>query len=254
MNGYGKGIFGMPPVVKNLIFINIIMLLAYYLVGIAFNTDLNSTLGLYFPKSEQFKPIQIISHMFMHAGISHLFFNMFALYMFGQVLEQVWGPKRFLIYYFVCGIGAALTNETVMAFQYLHIVKAIGPEDLQLVLNEGTAYFNQGKEFTDPSLKALQILLNTPTVGASGAIFGVLLAFGILFPNTQLMLLFPPIPIKAKYFVLGYGVLELYLAITQQVSSTIQAGNSIAHAAHLGGMLFGYLLLRYWKRTKNTLY
>jgi membrane associated rhomboid family serine protease len=185
--------------------------------------------------------------MFMHSGIWHLFFNMFALYMFGQVLEQVWGPKRFLIFYFVCGLGAALTHESVIAFQYSHLAHSLSPENLQLVLNEGTAYFNQGKVFTDPGMENLQILLNTPTIGASGAIFGVLLAFGMLFPNTQLMLLFPPIPIKAKYFVIIYGGIELYMAITQP-------GSNIAHAAHLGGMLFGYLLIRYWRKTTNTLY
>jgi membrane associated rhomboid family serine protease len=185
--------------------------------------------------------------MFLHGDFWHLFFNMFALYMFGQILEQVWGPKRFLIYYFVCGLGAVVVHESVIAFQYAHAVNAIDPENLQLVLNEGTAYFNQGKVFSDPAMQNLQILLNTPTVGASGAIFGVLLAFGVLFPNTQLMLLFPPIPIRAKYFVMIYGGIELYLAVTQP-------GSSIAHAAHLGGMLFGYLLIRYWRKTTNTLY
>jgi membrane associated rhomboid family serine protease len=247
MNGFGRGLFGMPPIVKNLIFINILMLLAYYAVGSVFDVDLNRTLGLFFPKSEQFKPIQIVTHMFMHGGIWHLFFNMFALYMFGQILEQVWGPKRFLIYYFVCGLGAALIHESVIAFQYFHLAQTISPENMQLVITEGTAYYNQGKVFTDTSMQSLQILLNTPTVGASGAIFGVLLAFGMLFPNTQLMLLFPPIPIRAKYFVLIYGGIELYLAITQP-------GGNIAHAAHLGGMLFGYILIRYWRKTTNTLY
>jgi len=237
----------MPPIVKNLIFINILMLLAYYAVGSVFNIDLNRTLGLYFPRSEQFKPIQIITHMFMHGGPAHLFFNMFALYMFGQVLEQVWGPKRFLIYYFVCGLGAALIHESVIAIQFFHLTNTISPENAQLAINEGTAYFNQGKVFSDPSMQSLQVLLNTPTVGASGAIFGVLLAFGVLFPNTQLMLLFPPIPIKAKYFVIIYGGIELFMAINNPTGS-------IAHAAHLGGMLFGYLLIKYWRKTTNTLY
>lgn len=247
MNGYGRGLFGMPPVVKNLIFINILALLAYYAIGSVFDINLNRTLGIYFPLSEQFKPIQIVTHMFLHGDPWHLFFNMFALYMFGQVLEQVWGPKRFLIYFFVTGLGAAFIHESVIGFQYMHLVKEISPDNLQLVLNEGTAYFNQGKVFSDPSMQSLQVLLNTPTVGASGAVFGVLLAFGVLFPNTQLMLLFPPIPIKAKYFVMIYGGIELYLAITQP-------GASIAHAAHLGGMLFGYILIRYWRKTTNTLY
>jgi membrane associated rhomboid family serine protease len=247
MNGYGRGFFGLPPVVKNVIMINILMLLAYYVVRSVFSIDLNSILGLYFPKSESFKPFQILTHMFMHGGIWHLFFNMYALYIFGQVLEQVWGPKRFLIYYLVCGLGAALVHESVIAFEYSKLMKALNPEQLQMVLNEGAAYLNQGKVFTDQTMQDLQLLLNTPTVGASGAIFGVLLAFGVLFPNTQLMLLIPPIPIKAKYFVLAYGAIELYLAFTQP-------GSNIAHAAHLGGMLFGYILIRYWQKTTKTLY
>lgn len=247
MNGYGRGFLGLPPVVKNIIMLNILMLLAYYTVRGVFGVDLNGILGLYFPASDNFKPLQILSHMFMHANFWHLFFNMYALYIFGQVLESVWGPKRFFIYYMVTGLGAALVHETVIAFEYNKLMNIISPDQLQLVLNEGAAYFNQGQVFTEPAMKSLQILLNTPTVGASGAIFGVLLAFGMLFPNTQLMLLFPPIPIKAKYFVIGYGVIELALAITQP-------GSNIAHAAHLGGMLFGYILIRYWRKTTKTLY
>jgi membrane associated rhomboid family serine protease len=183
----------------------------------------------------------------MHANFWHLFFNMFALYMFGGILENVWGPKRFFIYYMVCGLGAAFVHETVIMFQYNKIINTISPDQLQLVLKDGTTYFNEGKVFTNEIMKNLQMLLNVPTVGASGAIFGILLAFGILFPNTQLMLLFPPIPIKAKYFVIGYGAIELYLAVTQP-------GSNIAHAAHLGGMLFGFILLRYWRKTTKTLY
>lgn len=247
MNGYSRGFFGLPPVVKNIIIINVIMLLGYYICKRFFGLDLNSDLGLYFAKSENFKPYQILSHMFMHANIWHLFFNMYALYIFGIVLEQVWGPKRFLIYYLVCGLGAALVHESVIAFEYTRIVKALSPDQLQLVINEGTAYLGEGKYFNDPSMLSLQLLLNTPTVGASGAVFGILLAFGVLFPNTQLMIIFPPIPIKAKYFVLIYGAIELYLAFTQP-------GSNIAHSAHLGGMLFGYILIRYWRKTTKTLY
>lgn len=147
----------------------------------------------------------------------------------------------------VCGLGAALVHESVIAIQYTKLIAALGPDQLQLVLNDGNAYFNEGRVFADEGMKSLQMLLNVPTVGASGAVFGILLAFGVLFPNTQLMLLFPPIPIKAKYFVLGYGALELYLAFTQP-------GSNIAHAAHLGGMLFGYFLIKYWRKTTNTLY
>jgi membrane associated rhomboid family serine protease len=247
MNGYGRGLSRITPVVKNIIFINIIMLLAYYAAIRVFNVDLIQILGIHFPKSEAFKPIQIITHMFMHAGFMHLFFNMFALYMFGQILENVWGPKRFIIYYFVTGLGAMLLYELVIAIQYNKIMGIISPDQLQDVMDNGYRYFLEHKAYLDPVKRELQTLLYTPTVGASGAVFGVLLAFGVLFPNTQLMLLFPPIPIKAKYFVMIYGGIELYLAVTQP-------GSSIAHAAHIGGMLFGYILIRIWRKTSNTMY
>lgn len=247
MNGYGRGFFGMPPVVKNIIFINIIMLLGYYAAGSVFDINLNRILGIYFPKSELFRPFQIITHMFMHAGFTHLFFNMFALYMFGQVLEQVWGPRRFLTYYLVTGLGAIFLYFLVIAIQYYKVMAVISPEQLQEVLDNGKNYLLQNKQYLDPSLERLQSIMYTPTVGASGAVFGVLLAFGMLFPNTQLMLLFPPIPIRAKYFVMIYGGIELWLAVTQP-------GSSIAHTAHLGGMLFGYILIKIWKKTSNTLF
>ena len=247
MNGYGRGFLALPPVVKNIILINTLMLIADWTAKSVFGVDLNALLGLYFPKSEHFMPLQILTHMFMHGGFMHLFFNMFALYMFGGILENVWGPKRFFIYYMVCGLGAALVHETVIMFQYNKLMNILSPDQVQMVLSDGAAYFNEGKVFANATMQNLQMLLNVPTVGASGAIFGVLLAFGVLFPNTQLMLLFPPIPIKAKYFVLGYGALELILAVTQP-------GSNIAHAAHIGGMLFGYILIRYWRKTTKTLY
>jgi len=247
MNGFGRGFSGMPPVVKNLIMINVLMLLIYFAAESIFSVDLNRVLGLYFPKSEHFMPVQILSHMFLHGGIAHLFFNMYALYIFGQVLEGVWGPKRFLIYYMVCGLGAALVHETVIGIEYARYVHLLDPDQLQLVLEEGSQYLSQGQVFSDDTSQKLQILLNTPTVGASGAVFGVLLAFGVLFPNTQLLLIIPPMPIKAKYLVMAYGAIELFLAFSQP-------GSNIAHAAHLGGMLFGYLLIRYWRKTTNTLY
>jgi membrane associated rhomboid family serine protease len=247
MNGFGRGFFGLPPVVKNIILINVLMLLADYTVRSMFGVELTMILGLYFPKSDQFMPLQIVTHMFMHGGIWHLFFNMYALYIFGQVLEQVWGPKRFFIYYMVCGLGAAFIHETVILLQYERMLNFLTPDQIELVLNEGSVLFREGKVFTDENMKSLQLLLNTPTVGASGAVFGILLAFGVLFPNTQLLLIIPPIPIKAKYFVIIYGAIELYLAITQP-------GSNIAHAAHLGGMFFGYILIKYWRKTTNTLY
>jgi membrane associated rhomboid family serine protease len=247
MNGFGRGFLGLPPVVKNIIMINVLMLLVYWAAGSVFGIDLDRILGLYFPKSEQFMPLQIVTHMFMHAGFMHLLFNMYALFIFGQILENVWGPKRFFIYYMVCGLGAAFVHESVIAFEYNKLAQLLSPEQLQMVLREGTTLLNESKTYSDSTMHSLQMLLNTPTVGASGAVFGVLLAFGVLFPNTQLMLLIPPIPIKAKYLVLGYGAIELYLAFSQP-------GSNIAHAAHLGGMLFGYILIRYWRKTTNTLY
>jgi membrane associated rhomboid family serine protease len=247
MNGYGRGISGLTPVVKNLIIINSLVLLASYLLERVYGFDLSGMLGLYFPRSDNFRPHQLLTYMFMHTDFWHLFFNMYALFIFGQVLENTWGPRRFLTYYLVCGFGAVLVHETVLAFEYKKLVEALSPDQLQTVLNDGYAYFSESKIFTGSAMQDLQLLLNTPTVGASGAIFGVLLAFGVLFPKTRLMLLFPPIPLKAKYFVMGYGAIELYLAFSQP-------GSNIAHVAHLGGMLFGYLMIRYWRKTTTTLF
>jgi membrane associated rhomboid family serine protease len=243
MNGYGRGFFGLPPVVKNIIIVNVIMLAGTYLAQSFAGVDLIGKLALYFPKSELFRPYQIVSHMFMHADFWHLFFNMYALFIFGQVLENVWGPKRFFIYYMICGLGAAFTHETVIYFEYNKLMGIIPADQLQEVFDNGYRILMD----KTPEMGSLQSILLTPTVGASGAVFGVLLAFGVLFPNTQLMLIFPPIPIKAKYFVLIYGAIELYFAFAQP-------GSNIAHAAHLGGMLFGYILIRYWRKTTKTLY
>jgi membrane associated rhomboid family serine protease len=185
--------------------------------------------------------------MFMHGGIAHLFFNMFALFMFGRVLEQVWGSKRFFIYYFFTGLGAAILHSFVNYIEAQSIMSSLSPEYIALIKNEGTDIYLQGKNYSDMSMAALNALFNIPTVGASGAVFGVLLAFGMYFPNTQLMLLFPPIPIKAKYFVIGYGLIELYLGFTQ-------SNSNIAHFAHLGGMLFGFILIKIWQKQKNKFY
>ncbi len=236
-----------PPVVKNLIIINAVMLLLTYAVKTVSGTDLNSMLGLYFPKSEFFRSWQVVTHMFMHGGVVHLLFNMFALWMFGRILERVWGPKRFLFYYLVTGLGAAFTHELVQYLQYNKAMTVLTPEQLQYVYDSGKDLLLQGRNFADAQMGNLNLVLNIPTVGASGAVYGVLLAFGVLFPNTQLMFIFPPIPVKAKYVVIGYGLIELYLAITSP-------GSNIAHAAHLGGMIFGYIMIRYWRKTTKTLY
>ena len=238
---------GMPPVVKNLIIINVVMLLLTELLKVMSGVNLNGILGLYFPKSEFFRTWQVVTHMFMHGGFVHLLFNMFALWMFGRILEQVWGPKRFLLYYLVTGLGAAFFFELVQWIQYNKVMDLLSPEQLQYVYDRGSATISMNQNFSDPAMGKLNSILNVPVVGASGAVYGVLLAFGVLFPNTQLMFIFPPIPVRAKYVVIGYAAIELYLAITSP-------GSNIAHAAHLGGMIFGYIMIRYWRKTTKTLY
>ncbi len=272
---YGnRGIFSStPPVVMNLIMINVVMLVVTWVVGGTFGIDLNKVLGVYTPGSPLFRPYQIITHMFMHGGVFHLFFNMFALWMFGRILEQVWGSRRFFVYYMVTGLGAIAIH---MLVNYLHIVaiqrdavamlNTASPETFAaFVTRHFPEYYNQlydefldkwrlfpnspvyVEQATEFTRRLIELQQNIPTVGASGAVYGVLLAFGVLFPNTILMLLFPPIPIKAKWMVIIYGGLELYLGLTQP-------GSSIAHFAHLGGMIFGFILIKYWQTRKDIFY
>jgi len=244
MQNFRPSINTIPPVVKNLIIINAIMLFITYVLGMK-GIDLYKILGLHYYASPDFRPYQLVTHLFMHGDIWHLVFNMFSLWMFGRVLESVWGPKRFFIYYFVTGLGAAFLHTFVNFLEFQYIAAKMSPEDVQMVMSQGTEIFQQGKNFSDVAAGKLNMILNIPTVGASGAVFGILLGFGMLFPNTELMLLFPPIPIKAKYFVLGYGAIELFSGITG-------SGSNIAHFAHLGGMLFGFILIKYWnKQTRN---
>lgn len=232
----------MPPVVKNLIIINVLFLLATWVLqprGI----DLVEFFGMHYPESEKFKLHQIITHMFMHSpsGIAHIFFNMFALWMFGQILENVWGPKRFLIYYLITGIGAGIIQMLVTEIRIQSLITDIDPQLYEMVIREGLEIKKGGQNFVDPIAGELNNLINTSTVGASGAVFGILLAFGMLFPNARLMLLIPPVPIKAKYMVMIYGALELYLGISNNPA------DNVAHFAHLGGMLFGFFLIKMWK-------
>ena len=234
-----------PPVVKNLIIINVIMLLATYVLNMR-GIDLAKILGLHYYASPDFRPYQLVTHMFMHGGFMHLLFNMFALWMFGRVLENVWGPKRFFIFYFVTGLGAAIFYTFVNFIEFQYFASKMTPEAVQDIIANGAEILRQGQNYTGQAGK-LNMLLNIPTVGASGAVFGILLGFGMLFPNTELMLLFPPIPIKAKYFVAGYGAIELFSGLTN-------SGGNIAHFAHLGGMLFGFIMIKYWNRQTNNFY
>lgn len=234
-----------PPVVKNLIIINALMLFITYILSLR-GFDLANLLGLHYIQSPNFKPYQLVTHMFMHGGLMHLVFNMFALWMFGRVLESVWGPRRFFIFYFVTGIGAAVFYSFVNFVEFQYIASKLSPETVQMVMQNGAELLNQGQNYVDSAGK-LNLLLNVPTVGASGAVFGILLGFGMLFPNTELMLLFPPIPIKAKYFVMGYGAIELFSGITN-------TGGNVAHFAHLGGMLFGFIMIKYWNKNTRNFY
>ena len=245
MQNFRPSINTIPPVVKNLIIINVLMLAATFILEMK-GIDLTNILGLHYIQSPEFKPYQLVTHMFMHGGFMHLAFNMFALWMFGRVLESVWGPKRFFIYYFVTGLGAAALHTFVNYMEFQYYASKMNPQDVQAVFNQGAALIQQGQNWVGTAGK-LNMILNTPTVGASGAVFGILLGFGMLFPNTELMLLFPPIPIKAKYFVAGYGAIELFSGITGM-------GANIAHFAHLGGMLFGFFLIRYWNRNTRNFY
>ena len=208
----------LPTIVKNLLIINILMYLATITLT-RFNVDLTDLFGLHFFMARDFHIYQLITYMFMHGNFGHLFFNMFALWMFGNTLENIWGSQRFLLFYMVCGIGAGLCQELVQFIQFEMIT------DWQGISTMNDSY---------------RIALNGwNTVGASGAIYGLLLAFGMLFPNSMIYLYFL-IPIKAKWFVIGYAVLELI--------SGRSGGGNVAHFAHLGGMLFGLILILYWKK------
>lgn len=246
--GGGGGFFAnMPPVVKNLLILNALgFLLAVSLGSDQFGYILNRTLGVFYFGSERFEPYQIITYMFMHGNLTHIFFNMFALWMFGTSIERALGSQRFLIYYFVTGIGALALHEAVLHYEYLQLTADMTRDQIQYVVQHGREVLESGKNFTDYNQGQLNYLLNVPTVGASGAVFGILLAFGMLFPNVELMLIFLPIPIKAKYFVIFYGVAELFSAVANR------PGDNVAHFAHLGGMLFGWLLLKYWKQTGSN--
>ncbi len=263
MNNYRPSFLNsIPPVVKNLIAINIILWLATLASPAIFRrwgleVDLNDILGMHYWAASKFNPAQFLTYIFMHGSFNHIFFNMFALYMFGGVLEQMWGTKRFLIYYLATGVGAGLVQQIFWTVEYHSLISAMSDA---ISSNSGEAlvpfqdvlgrFFRMSdvRLFDAPALIQLKdMFLNAPvTIGASGAVFGLLLAFGWLFPEAKLMIYFV-IPMKARLFVLLYGVAELFFGVAQF------SGDSVAHFAHLGGMLFGALLILYWKK-KHKLY
>ncbi|MDD5570571.1 MAG: rhomboid family intramembrane serine protease [Bacteroidales bacterium] len=264
----------LPPVVKNLLIINGIFFLATISLE-KLNIDLVDLLGLHYFASEKFHPYQLITYMFMHGSFMHIFYNMFAVWMFGSAIENVWGTRRFLTFYIITGLGAALTHYVVVYFEMQPTLIAIN-SFLDNPTNEGLKSFMSSPSFhissgniaglTNEFIAKYNLLMaegnktealqsavnfiseyktefvNAPVVvGASGALFGLLLAFGMMFPNSLIFIYFL-LPIKAKYFVIIYGAIELFSGFSKI------SGDNVAHFAHLGGMLFGYLLIIYWKK------
>lgn len=269
MNYYRPGGFSLlPTIIKNLLIINALFFLATISLKQAIGFDLEEYLALYYFDSPNFKPYQFISYMFMHGGISHIFFNMFALWMFGKALEEVWGPKKFLIYYLVTGVGAAVVHtfinwwtmssmmtdfaaiqntpspELILRFVQDHLSNA-NPKIYDFINQwsltpNDPAYINDAMSICT---RIIDMKMNVPTVGASGAVYGVLLAFGMMFPNSLIYVFFA-IPIKAKFFVIIYGAIELWTGIMNDPT------DNVAHFAHLGGMLFGFILIKLWNKNE----
>lgn len=218
----------LPTIIKNLLIINVLVFLAQYTVGR--NTSfIEDTFALHTWQSPLFKPWQFVTHLFLHGGWDHLFFNMFALWMFGSILENLWGPKRFLTFYIVSGLGAALCHMIVLYYSNQQLVNAFNALSLAGQQAAAAQYYS---------------IINQATLGASGAVFGCLAAFGYLFPNTYIYLYFF-LPIKAKWFVLLYAGGELIMAIQNS------AGDNVAHVAHLGGALAGFLMVYYWNKNNR---
>lgn len=222
-----------PTITKNLLIVNVVVFLATYLFR-TMGVDLNNVLGLHFFLAPDFHIYQLFTYMFAHGGFSHIFFNMFALWMFGCIVERTWGPKKFLTYYIVCGVGAGLFQELAQFAQFYFIA------------SEQLPHFTLAQTMKVANANAAFLNLWT-TVGASGAVYGILLAFGMLYPEERIFIFPLPVPIKAKWFVMGYAAIELFMAY----SST---GDGVAHLAHLGGMVFGFFLIRYWRRHPDIRY
>lgn len=220
-----------PTITKNLLIVNVVVFLATYLFR-TMGVDLNNVLGLHFFLAPDFHIYQLFTYMFAHGGFSHIFFNMFALWMFGCIVERTWGPKKFLTYYIVCGVGAGLFQELAQFAQFY------------LIASEQLSHFTLAQTMKVANAAFLNLWI---TVGASGAVYGILLAFGMLYPEERIFIFPLPVPIKAKWFVMGYAAIELFMAY----SST---GDGVAHLAHLGGMVFGFFLIRYWRRHPDIRY
>lgn len=235
----------MTDTVKQLLILNIL-----FFIGAQFVPQATDLLALHYFESDKFKLWQPISHMFMHGGLMHIFFNMFALVSFGSALEHFWGPKKFLFFYFTCGLGAALIHSGINYYHFhdgLNTLVLNGFKETEILnlINEGK-FMTSWQAVLAPDTFENMIGALTPTVGASGAIYGLLVAFAFMFPNAELALLFIPVPIKAKYFVPGIVLLDLFSGVTGYSIF----GGGIAHFAHVGGALFGFIMMWYWKKNQ----
>lgn len=239
-----RDFFSTASVVWNIIIINVLCLIATTVLRSKSGIELNDTLGLHFVLSEKFRVYQFFTYMFMHAGVEHILFNMFAVYMFGRLFEMFWGGKKFLFYYLVAGLGAAIVQQTVWYIDYCSIASHIAdmPAVMSHISTEGAKALAESLNYSDEYMGRLNILMNIPTVGASGAVFGILLAFGYMFPKEKLYMFFLPIPIPARVFVIVYGLIELFAGVANF------SWDNVAHFAHLGGLLFGLILLLIWKK------
>ncbi len=234
--------------IKHLIILNVILFAATSFLP---NLNLGSYLALYFPQNENFGVWQFISHMFMHGGFMHILFNMYALWAFGSPLEQMWGKNKFLFFYFSAGIGAGLIYTAVNYFQFNSIYEdlisaGIQSSEIQNLLKTGS--YNTGilEHISEKRLTDLYQIYNTPAVGASGAIYGVLVAFGMSFPNAKLALMFFPVPVAAKYFIPVLIGLDLFSGVT----GFSLFGGGIAHFAHVGGAIIGFIMMKYWQKNQ----
>lgn len=238
----------MPPVVKNLLLLNVIMFIITQ-IGEMQGIPMTYILGGYVFNSPHFEPYQMVTHFFMHGGFFHILFNMFALVIFGSALEQVWGPKRFFIFYMATALGAFFLHQIVGYIEVKHIEEQIianggNMQEIKLAVKN----LGVGNIYTEGLLRDYSIAVTVPVVGASGAVYGVLVGFGYLFPNTKLMLLFPPIPIKAKWLV------TIMVGIAVYNSFLNNPGDNVAHLAHLGGAIVGFIIVLIWQKDKRKFY
>ena len=234
--------------VKQLIIINIL----FFVGTLIINDSAYKILAMYFPENPNFQYWQLITHMFMHGGFMHIFFNMFALFSFGSALEQMWGSKKFLFFYISCGLGAALLHTAINYYYFqdgldVLMEQGFSKAEVLAVLNGNNNQQQIVAILNGPSFQNFVSAYMGSVVGASGAIYGIIVAFAFMFPNAELALMFIPVPIKAKYFVPGLVLIDLYLGVSGQ---SIFGGGGIAHFAHVGGALFGFLIMWYWKKNQ----